>query len=105
LTNNQATTTTAVSSSVNPSDFGQSVTLTATVTSGAGTPSGTVQFKDNGNNLGAPVALNAGVAQFTTSTLASGNHPITADYNGDTNFATSTGTLQVARSLRQRRCQ
>ena len=27
----------------------QSVTFTATVTSGAGTPTGTVQFKDNGN--------------------------------------------------------
>ena len=94
LTNNQATTTTAVSSSVNPADFGQSVTFTATVTSGAGTPSGTVQFKDNGNNLGAPVALNAGVAQFTTSTLAVGQRiTITADYNGDTNFAAGTGTL------------
>jgi hypothetical protein len=41
----KAATNTAVSSSVNPSDLGQSVTFTATVTSGAGTPTGTVQFQ------------------------------------------------------------
>jgi hypothetical protein len=53
-----------------------------------------VQFKDNGANLGAPVALNAsGVAQFTTSSLTTGTHPITAEYSGDGNFAVSTGTL------------
>ena len=48
----KAATSTAVASSVNPSDFSQNVTFTATVTSGAGTPTGTVQFKDNGTNLG-----------------------------------------------------
>jgi large repetitive protein len=90
----KAASTTVVSSSVNPSDFGQTVTFTATVTSGAGTPTGTVQFKENGVNLGAAVALNgSGVAQFTTAILANGNHPITADYNGDGNFNGSTGTL------------
>ncbi|PYS57406.1 MAG: hypothetical protein DMF74_26130, partial [Acidobacteria bacterium] len=66
----KASTITALLASVNPSSFGQSVTFTATVTSGAGTPTGTVQFKDNGTNLGAPVALNAGgVATFITSSL------------------------------------
>ena len=90
----KAATTTAVTSSVNPSSVGQSVTFTATVTSSAGTPTGTVQFKDNGVNLGSPVTLNgSGVAQLTTATLAAGGHPITADYSGDGNFNTSTGTL------------
>src|SRR5262249_35704229 len=73
---------------------GQSVTFTATVTSGAGTPTGTIQFKDGGGNLGVPVALNgSGVAQVTTSVLTSGTHTITADYSGDGNFAVSTGTF------------
>ena len=46
------------------------------------------------HNLGAPVALNAGgVAQFTTSALTVGTHTITAEYSGDANFLTSTGTL------------
>jgi len=90
----RAATSTAVTSSVNPSDVGQSVTFTATVTSGPGTPTGTVQFKDNGGNLGAAVALNAsGVAQLSTSALTTGTHTITADYSGDANFLTSTGTL------------
>src|SRR5215813_13359693 len=100
LTNNKAATAAAVVSSVNPSDFGQSVTFTATVTSGAGTPTGTVQFKDNGANLGVPVALNpSGVAQFTTTTLTGGAHTIAADYSGDTNFLTSTGTLSGGQAV------
>jgi hypothetical protein len=90
----KAVTNTAVSSSVNPSDLNESVIFTATTTSGAGAPTGTVQFKDNGTNLGAPVALNAGgVAQFTTSALTTGTHTITAEYSSDANFTVSTGTL------------
>src|SRR5207245_10373 len=81
-------------SSVNPSDSGQSVTFTATVTSAAGTPTGTVQFKDNGSNLGAPVALNgSGVAMLSTSSLTSGTHTITADYSASAGFLASTSTL------------
>jgi hypothetical protein len=96
-----ASTTTGVSSSVNPSDLGQSVTFTATVTSGAGTPTGTVQFKDGGVNLGAAQTLNAGgVAQLTTSSLTSGTHTITADYGGDTNFLTSSGILSGGQVVR-----
>src|SRR5437016_2967215 len=56
----KANTATALLSSLNPSNFRQNVTFTAIGSSGAGTPSGTVQFKDNGTNLGAPMALNAG---------------------------------------------
>src|SRR5439155_17505459 len=90
----KASTITALLSSVNPSSFGQNVTFTATVTSGAGTPSGTAQFKDNGTNLGAPSALNVGgVATFSTSALTAGTHTITAEYSGDGNFLNSIGTL------------
>ncbi len=90
----KAASVTALTSSVNPSDVSQSVTFTATVTSGAGTPSGTVQFKSDGVNLGAPVALNAGgVAQFTTAALTVGTHTITAEYSGNANILASTGTL------------
>src|SRR5207248_6389008 len=90
----KANTVSALLSAVNPSSFGQSVTFTATVTSGAGTPTGTAQFKDNGTNLGAPSALNAGgVATFTTSSLTAGTHTITAEYSGDGNFLISSGTL------------
>ena len=74
----------------NPSTVGQSVSFTATVTSGSGTPSGTVQFRDGVTNLGAPLTLIAGQATFTTTTLALGTHSITGVYSGDASFTTST---------------
>src|SRR5207253_2011677 len=57
---NTATTSTAVTSSQNPSVVGGSVSFTATVSSASGTPGGTVQFVIDGVNFGAPVALSAG---------------------------------------------
>jgi len=100
---NKAGTTTAITSPVNPSDFGQPVTFTATISAvspGAGTATGTVQFKDNGNNLGVEVTLNAGgSAQFTTSSLTIGNHNITAVYSGDGNFLSSSGSLAGGQTL------
>jgi|GEM_PF-1608191 len=93
LTVSKATTTTALSSSVNPSDFGQTVIFTATVTGNGGTPTGSVQFKDGGSNLGPAVALTAGVAENGIISPTSGTHTITAEYSGDANFLASTGTL------------
>jgi hypothetical protein len=90
-----ATTATTVTSLVNPSVLGQNVTFTATVASGAGTPTGTVQFKVDGVDLGTPVVLD-GAGQATsvgTTTLAVGTRLITVDYAGATDFAASTGTL------------
>ena len=90
---NQATTTTTLASSLNPSTFGQSVTLTATVTPQfSGLVTGTVGFYD-GTTLLRNASLNAGTAKFVTTTLASGTHTITATYNGNTNFTTSTASL------------
>jgi hypothetical protein len=85
---NLTATATGLTSSANPSVFGQSVTFTATVT--GGTPTGTVQFKNGVANLGTPVALVAGVAALPTAALSVASHDITAVYSGDTNHATST---------------
>ena len=84
-------TSTSLTSSLNPSTFGQIVTFTATVTSAAaGTPTGTVTFKDGATSLGT-VTLNAsGQASFSTAALSVGTHTITATYGGSLNFATST---------------
>jgi CSLREA domain-containing protein len=85
---------TVVSTSLNPSELGQSVTFTATILSTGGIPTGTVQFAIDGTNAGAPVTLDAsGVATFATSNLTAGNHPITATYNGDASFEASNGTV------------
>jgi hypothetical protein len=96
LTVIQAATTTAVTSSADPSVFGQAVTFTATVTAnaaGAATPTGTVQFVIDGQNYGAPVALSGGSAALTTSALAAGTHVIGAVYGGDGTFLGSSATL------------
>ncbi len=90
----KASTTTAVASSLNPAAVGQTVTFTATVTSGAGTPTGTVQFKVDNVNLGAPVALGmGGTAGISTDALTEGQHTVTAAYAGDSNFGAGSGTL------------
>ncbi len=94
---NLASSTTALTSSANPSTSGQSVTFTATVAAvspGSGTPTGTVNFLDGTTTIGTDIALNSsGVATIATSTLTAGTHSITAVYSGDTNFTTSTGSL------------
>jgi CSLREA domain-containing protein len=93
---NKKATTTVVTSSPNPSNINQNVTLTATVSSVfPGTPTGTVQFKEGASNIGAAQTLNgSGVATVITSFSTSGNHaPITGDYSGDAAFNISTGTL------------
>jgi hypothetical protein len=89
-------TSTSLASSLNPSNFGQSVTFTATVSSGSGTPTGTVTFKDGTTALGT-VNLSSGQAQLSTSTLSVATHSITAIYNGTSTFSTSTSaTLSQA---------
>lgn len=88
---NAPATTTSVTSSVDPSTYGQSVTFTAVVTATAGIPDGTVQFAIDGVPAGSPATLNAsGLAQYTTSLLDSGVHTITASYSGSANYAASS---------------
>ena len=89
----QASTTTTLSTSPNPSVFGQPVALSATVepvAPGTGTPTGTVQFVVDGVAVGAPVALVDGeTAPFSISTLSRASHTITAVYDGDAEFVGS----------------
>jgi probable HAF family extracellular repeat protein/YVTN family beta-propeller protein len=92
LTVQKAATSTALTSSVNPSVFRQSVTFTATVTSSGGTPSGNVQFKDGAQLLGT-VALSGGIATLNNLRLAVGDHSITAFYVGNSNFDASTSAV------------
>jgi sugar lactone lactonase YvrE len=90
---NPAPTATTLTSAPNPSTPGQIVTFTATVSSTAGTPTGSVTFLDSGTVLGTGAVNASGVATFTTSTLTVGTHPVTAAYAGATNFAASTSTV------------
>lgn len=75
---------------------GNPLTLTAAV-SADHNPSGTVDFLDNGVPIAQGVAVNAGRATATISTLALGTHPLTASYSGDGD----TNPSQTATPLNQ----
>jgi autotransporter-associated beta strand protein len=80
-------TTISVTSSANPSAFGQLVTFTATVSApaGAGYAVGSVTFAEEtatGEKVLGTAPLVKGKAVFQTSTLAVGSHPIQVHYGG-----------------------
>jgi len=93
LTVSAAATTTTLTTSGSPGTYGIPVTLTATVIPTLS--GGTVQFHDNAVALGSPVPLGGGQAQLATSTLATGDHSITATYSGTTNYNGSTATAMT----------
>jgi hypothetical protein len=90
---NQAASATAATSSVNPSFAGQSVTLTADVTSSGPTPTGNAIFTAGSTMLGT-VALSGGSASYTISSLITpGTQTITVSYSGDASTQPSSTTL------------
>lgn len=90
-------TTLSLTSSLNPSSFGQSVTFTAVVTpaAGVGAPTGTVTFTDTttGATLGTGTLDATGTATLSVSTLTGGTHVVTATYGGDPVFSGSGGSV------------
>ncbi len=70
-----------MSSSRNPSNAGQSVTFTATVSMPSGAVTGVVEFY-SGDVLLATSPISSGRATFTTSSLATGSYAMTARYTG-----------------------
>ncbi|KWT92182.1 virginiamycin B lyase family protein [Candidatus Magnetominusculus xianensis] len=91
-------TTTTVSSSLSPSTYGQSVTLTAKVTGTS--PTGTVTFKYDWKKIGTATLDANGQAAFTTTTLATGDHFVSAIYGGDAvnDASTSPNIVQTVNS-------
>ncbi|MCR8643863.1 Ig-like domain repeat protein [Paenibacillus sp. N1-5-1-14] len=87
------TSSTTLSSSNTNSSVGQNVTFTAYVSgSGGGTPTGSVTFKDGSTTLGTSNLSSSGYATLSTSNLSSGTHYITATYNGNSYYRTSTSS-------------
>lgn len=90
-----ATTTTLASPGPNPSNYGDSLTFTATVAAvdgGAGTPAGSVTFTDGVTVLAVVPVDGSGEAEYVTSTLALGSHSIGASFTGSTGWLGSSGT-------------
>ena len=93
-----STTTSNVTSSVDPSVYGQAVTFSVTVSAaapGAGIPTGTVTFSDQNGALGSGSLNGSGLATFTTSALSTSMHTVTASYGGDSNFSGSNDSASA----------
>jgi hypothetical protein len=89
LTIVNAPTTTTLTTSTASAQYGDPVTLTATVAPSGAT--GTVLFMEGSIVLGAGTVTN-GVATLTISSLPAGSYTITAAYQGDANYSTSTSS-------------
>jgi hypothetical protein len=95
---NIASTTTTLAASANPAIAGKAVTFTATVVADSGVAAGTVRFYSGTTLLGSGTLNGAGVASYSTATLAVGTYSITAAYQGNANDSASTSaalTLSV----------
>lgn len=87
-------TTTTLSSSLNPSTYGQAVAWTASVSTGGNeAPTGRVRFLSNGVSLGAATLNASSVATLTKSREDVNNYSLTAVYLGDPNNAGSTSPI------------
>jgi len=90
---NKDSTTTSLTSSPNPSNFGQPVTFTAQVTgTGPFAPAGKVKIFDGTTVLGTAI-MSGDIAKLSKSMLDVGSHPITAEYLGDDANSKSTSPV------------
>jgi hypothetical protein len=87
-------TSTSLSSSLNPSTYGQKVTWVAKVTpSGSVMPTGKVQFRWSSYSIGSATLDSSGVATLTRSNLSADSYPLTAVYMGDAANSPSTSVV------------
>jgi hypothetical protein len=93
LTVVKATPVVTLTSSLNPSTFGDSVTFSVStaanqveVAAVPALPSGPVSFFDGATLLGTGTLNSAGSTTFTTSALHAGSHSLKATYPGDANY-------------------
>jgi hypothetical protein len=85
----KGTPTMLLASTINPSIYGQTVTITVTMSSTGSTPTGSVTVMDGATNLGTfPLTVlgATSTATITSSTLVAGTHTFSVVYSGDSNF-------------------
>jgi hypothetical protein len=90
----QTASSVSLNSLSNPSNYGQSVTLVATVTSGA---TGKITFYGGTTILGVS-AVSAGSASLSTTLLPPGNSSLHAHYSGDSTYSPKDSSA-VAQSV------
>ncbi|HSZ62816.1 MAG TPA: FG-GAP-like repeat-containing protein [Terriglobales bacterium] len=95
VTVNAVPTTTALSASTTSPTAGTVVTFSANVTSGSGVPFGGATFYDGTAPLGSISLQSGGSGTYSTASLAIGPHNITAVFNANATFASSTSSVVV----------
>lgn len=96
VTNPTKTNTTAtLTSTLNPSTYGDMVAFTATVTGGTGIPTGPVTFLQGSVTMGTVFLSASGQATFSTNRFSVPDSPcwITAQYAGDATFNPSVSAV------------
>src|SRR5208337_2409742 len=72
------------------------IVMTATVTSGGGTPTGSVTYFNGSTQIGTATLMGGvGTFNYNPSSLAVGIYSITAVYSGDSNFSASTSSPET----------
>jgi YVTN family beta-propeller protein len=88
------TSPTTLTSSLNPSIYGQKVAFTATVKPrGKITPTGKVKFTWDRFTIGSAVLDTSGIATLTKSNLNADDYPLIAVYSGDVNNPPSSSAI------------
>jgi hypothetical protein len=96
-------TSTSLATSPNPSSYGQTVTLSATVAPQSpygGTPTGTVTFSNGSTTLGT-ATLSGGQAALTVASLPVGSDQITVTYSGDGTYGASATASASTQTVTQ----
>ncbi len=97
---NASATVTSISASSLSQTTGSVVTFSATVSSGSGVPFGGVSFYDGNSLLGTTALTAAGTTTFSTASLTTGSHSITAVFNANSRFsASSSAALSVTANV------
>ena len=100
LTVNGVATTTTLSETNNPINYGQSASVSATVSTASGTPTGSVTLTIDGTTTQTQ-ALSGGATTFTVTGLSAGSHSFTASYGGSALYATSATTSSLPLTVSQ----
>lgn len=82
----QVAATVTGSSSLNPSIYGDNVTLTIKAVGVGVVPTGTVTITDGASSLGTLTLDSTGQATLTTKALNAGSHTLAITYSGDNNY-------------------
>jgi hypothetical protein len=88
----RATPVVVLMSSARTVPWGTSVSFTARLTGSGAPPSGIVTFRNGASQLGVGTLNNSGIATYTIGTLGAGSYPITAAYEGDSNYVPATSS-------------